>query len=89
MTEQKKTGVIASEEAFRDSLRNVVEVSGLLDEYPGPLSDLVGKLRDFLVLADRLGKPVQNVQDLHNIADLAIENDGQLRLLMELVIPKR
>lgn len=46
-------------------------------------------LRDAIVLVTKLAPVCPNVEDLVGLMKLATENDGQLRLLMDKVIPLR
>lgn len=42
-------------------------------------------LKDLLVVAQRLSSLVRNVEDLVGIITLALDNDGQLQMIMSLV----
>lgn len=47
-------------------------------------------LQDVVTLAEGLSKHCKTVEDLVGMASLAIENDGQLRLIMDIVTtPKK
>ena len=46
-------------------------------------------LQDVSVLLQRLGPLCQTLDDLHEMVQLALEKDHQLRLLMQVVLAKR
>ena len=45
-------------------------------------------LKDLIVIVEKLAPYCQNIEDLVGMAQLALDNDGQLRLLMKQVTSK-
>lgn len=46
-------------------------------------------LKDVVTIAEKLAPYCQTIDDLVSMANLALENDGQLKLLMSIVASKR
>lgn len=46
-------------------------------------------LKDVVTIAEKLTPYCQTIDDLVSMANLALENDGQLRLIMSIVASKR
>jgi hypothetical protein len=57
-------------------------------EKPDPAVSFRDSLQDLIVIVEKLSPYCQNIEDLVGMAQLALENDAQVRVLMKLVAGK-